>query len=42
MVHLQPLSLVDAALEVAGEEGVLDVEELVHFTSGGHPEIPIT
>ena len=42
MVHLQPLSLVDAALEVAGEEGVLDVEELVHFTSGRHPEILIT
>ncbi len=35
-IHLQTLGFVDAALEVPGVEGVLDVEELIHFSAGRH------
>ena len=34
ILYLEFLSLLDALLEVAGEEGVLDVEELVHVAHG--------
>ena len=36
--YLQTLGFVDAALEVSRVEGVLDVEELVHFSAGRHLE----
>ncbi len=37
-IHLQTLGFVDTALEVAGVECVLDVEELIHFSAGRHHE----